>query len=387
MVRWLILLCCCALAACAGVAPPAPDRHLFHDEAFAAPSRPIDANEVFALSPAMRRLLDSRPQNRHDDPREQLLGLLFGPGHLKLEYDSSVTRNAAEAFAAQRGNCLSLVIMTAAFAKAVGLQVDYRQGLLDETWERNGQLIFGSGHVNLALSRTLARNSHVVGSKDSTVVDFLPADEIRGLRTRSIGEHTVLAMYMNNRAAEALARGAIDTSYWWARQALVQDPSFRSAYNTLGVIYSNKGRPAWALAVFEAVLAQAPDDTTVIGNLVAALHAAGRDDEARPWADKLARLEPFPPLYFLRAGQADARRDDWGGARELFRKEARRQPYNAEVQFWLAQANYRLGNWREADEHLELARQNSSNPQDHALYAAKLGWLRAHAAGHPPDAD
>ncbi|MFY9514337.1 MAG: hypothetical protein WAQ05_25505, partial [Rubrivivax sp.] len=68
---------------------------------------------------------------------------------------------------------------------------------------------------------------------------------------------------------------------------------------------------------------------------------------------------------------------DWQQARDLFRREAARQAYNPEVHFWLAQASWRLGDLRDADRHLELARQNSTTPQDHALYAAKLGWLRA----------
>jgi hypothetical protein len=40
-----------------------------------------------------------------------------------IEYDSTVTRTAAQTYAARAGNCLSLVIMTAAFAEELGLRV------------------------------------------------------------------------------------------------------------------------------------------------------------------------------------------------------------------------------------------------------------------------
>jgi len=40
-----------------------------------------------------------------------------------LEYESRVTRNASETYAARMGNCLSLVIMTAAFARKVGMRI------------------------------------------------------------------------------------------------------------------------------------------------------------------------------------------------------------------------------------------------------------------------
>ena len=56
-----------------------------------------------------------------------------------------------------------------------------------------------------------------------------------------IEEKTILAMYMNNRAAESLAGGRIDDAYWFARAAVLQDPDFMTPYNTLGVVYQRHG--------------------------------------------------------------------------------------------------------------------------------------------------
>jgi hypothetical protein len=43
---------------------------------------------------------------------------------------------AREAFAARTGNCLSLVIMTSAFAKQLGLPVSYRRVVMEEMYTR-----------------------------------------------------------------------------------------------------------------------------------------------------------------------------------------------------------------------------------------------------------
>ena len=46
---------------------------------------------------------------------------------------------------------MSLVIMTAAFAKELGLRVNYQNVIIDDSWSRHGGLYLLSGHVNLVL--------------------------------------------------------------------------------------------------------------------------------------------------------------------------------------------------------------------------------------------
>ena len=75
-------------------------------------------------------------------------------------------------------------------------------------------------------------------------------------------------MYMNNRAVEALARGDVDDAYWWAREAIVQSPSFLAAYNTLGVVYRRHGNAREAEAVLRFVLEREPANTQAMSNLV-----------------------------------------------------------------------------------------------------------------------
>ncbi len=380
MMRWFVLLSAGWLAACTSLPPPPlSDAGLLHDDAFTAPATPVDASQVFALNDAMRRLLENTPSRtqQHTDPRRQLLDVLYGQRKLVLDYDASRTRNASEAFDARSGNCLSLVIMPAAFATAAGLPLAYRQVLVDETWSRSNGMYFASGHVNLALGWPVSAARFDRAQATEMIVDFLPPDETRGQRSRPITEATVLAMYMNNRAAEALVGGALDDAYSWAREALRQDRNFLAAYNTLGVVYSHRGEPRWAQQVFQAVLAREPDNTTALVNLAAALQADGRGDEAPPLLARLAAIEAFPPFHFLEAGLKAMAAQQWRQARELFRKEAARQAANPEVHFWLAQASFRLGDRRDAERHLELARQNSTTPAEFALYGAKLGWLRA----------
>ena len=379
MRTWMRWLWCLCLVGCASAPPPPPrPDHLLHDERFAAPTERIAAGDVFALNDAMRSYLrhDIGGQLRSKGPQRGLIEALYRPGQLKLEYDAAMTRNARQAFEARAGNCLSLVIMTAAFAKELGLGIQYQSAFLEETWSRNGNFYLRSGHVNLTLGR---RFIDAGTEKDSSTltIDFLPAEDVRGLRTRVIEEETVVAMYMNNRAAEALLQGRLDDAYAWAREAIMQDPAFVSAYNTLGVIYLHHGDLPQADAVFAEVLEREPRNTRAMFNRAQVQTMLGHNDESGVLYRRLAELEPYPPFHFFNLGMAAMQREDYRAARDLFAREVQRAEYYHEFHYWLGVANYRIGDIAQARKHLSLAMENSTSRGDHDLYAAKLAWLKS----------
>jgi len=378
MKPYAVLLFSLMLAAC-GAAPivEQPDR-LFNDNLFFAPSERISADDVFALSDEMKHYLDTEIAGewRAKSRQQALFDALYTKGKLKLEFDSAMTRNAAQAFAARSGNCLSLVIMTAAFAREMDLPVRYQSALVDQTWSRSGDVQFFSGHVNLTLGRRQTHDRFGHNEPDLTI-DFLPPQEIRGLRTRSIGEATIVAMYMNNRAAELFAQGLVNNAYWWARAAIGQDAGFLSAYNTLGIIYQRHGNLAEAEKVLAYALEREPGNLHVMSNLVSVLNAQGRVEESSILARKLEQMEPNPPFSFFDRGLTAMRNGDFQAARDLFAKEVDRAPYYHEFHFWLAVAYVGLGDMGQAKEQLTIAMEYSTTRNDRDLYATKLDRIRS----------
>jgi tetratricopeptide (TPR) repeat protein len=377
MIRWVLALVVATLCGCAS-APPTTPSSLFRDDLFAAPSQRIDAADVFALSAEMRRYVDSDIARRLRSQGRQtgLLDALHEKGQLKLDYDTAMTRNASEAFAARSGNCLSLVIMTAAFAKEMGLGVRFQSVLVEDNWTRSGDIYLSVGHVNLVLG---PKGIFGYGRADaeSLTIDFLPPPDARRLRTRVVGEHTIVAMYMNNRAVESMTQGRLDDAYWWAREAVRQDPWFLSAQNTLGVVYRMRGRVEESMRVFRDVLEREPGNVHAIANLASLLEGFGRFDEARTLKRRLAELEPIPPFSFFNRGVAAMRAGDYRSARDLFAKEVDRAAYYHEFHFWLAAALFELGDTEEALKHMKTAVETSTTRDDRELYSAKLARLRS----------
>jgi len=371
------------LAACASAPPAAPVVNaLLRDNLFAAPSVAPDAAEIFAVSAPMQRYLrgDIAQQVRALGPQQGLLTALYERAQLKLDYDSSVTRTAAQAFEARAGNCLSLVLMTAAFAKELGLQVRYQTAIFEETWTRTGSTLVRAGHVNITLGPTLGDRANPLSR--SMTIDFLPPEQARNLRTREVSEATVIAMYMNNRAVETLLRGRFDDAYAYVKAAMQADPAFASPYNTLGIVYARRGQFALAEAAFREVVAREPENTRAIANLAELYARTQRPDEAQALYARLAHLEPQPPFHYYDEGMVAMRNGDYKTARNLLARELARGTASPEVSYWLGVAYLRLGDSERASRYHNQALDASTSRGDRDVYVSILSQLKSRAGAN-----
>ena len=377
----LLLASGCATGPTAPSMPPAAD--LFSDAHFQAPAQPVRADRLFSLSEPMKAHLNSpafRAQLKLTSPQQGLFEALYKKGNLKLQYDAEVTRDAAGTFAAGKGNCLSLIIMTAAFARALGLDVVFQAVEVEDQWSRKGNMYVASAHVNLRLPMDGATlGSHVRG-RNSLTIDFVPPEDSARFLVQPIDEKTVVAMFLNNRAAEELAADRIDQAYWFARAAIDNNPSYVVAYNTLGVIYQRRGELALAERVYKRALEREREDTIVMHNLVPVLARLGKADESKALAARLASLEPVAPFYYFQKGVLAMEESRYHDARRLFAREVQRSPYYHEFHFWLALAHLRLGETQLANDAMARAVDTSTTDSATRLYSAKLAHLRSLAA-------
>ena len=151
-------------------------------------------------------------------------------------------------------------------------------------------------------------------------VDFVPPENLRGARVQVQREAPVVVMFMNKRAAEHLTARQHDAACAWARAAVLQEPSFLAAVNSLAIICLRSGHLPRAEAALRHVLAQ-----------------------------------------------VTRRR-----AREL-----RRQPYQHEAHYWAGVADAAPGNTAGAEKHLRQAIEHSGSAAVGARYSAKLAMLNS----------
>jgi tetratricopeptide (TPR) repeat protein len=383
MRRFAALALCIGLAACATSpvfqtkAPPG----LFDDGLFAGPTERVAVDDLFAISDDMKRFVDAEvtPEAHTKGHRQALFDSLYIKGgmqpRLRLTYDGTATRNAADTFAAHTGNCLSLVIMTAAFAKAMDLNVQYQSVYVDDALGRSGDIYMFVGHVNLILGKRPLDIGFGRYGGDDKIIDFLPPIETKNVQAREIPESRIVAMYSNNRSAEALARGRLDDAYAWAKLAIARDPDFSASYNTLGVVYFRHGNLAEAERVFLFALERQPENVHAMSNLTQVLNSEGRVAEAQEWKRKLDRIEPNPAFAYYTRGIKAMQNGDFQLARDLFAKEVDRAPYYHEFRYWLGAAYVNLGETELARKQLALAMEFSTTRNDYDLYSAKLARI------------
>ena len=126
------------------------------------------------------------------------------------------------------------------------------------------------------------------------------------------------------------------------------------------------------------VFEREPDNTVVMFNLIGVLNDLGKFSESKRLTLKLTQLQPDAPFQAFNLGMAAMRAGDFKTAKQQFTKEIARDPYYHEFQYWLGIACLRLGEAEQAVKHLSSAMENSTNRNDHDLYAAKLDRVKSH---------
>jgi len=368
------------LAACrsAPEAPQAPEAALFDDARFKPASLRTDRAQIFELSPAMRSFLqrEMAPFLRQHGARRGLFLALRERGYLHLDYDASITRNAAEAFEARAGNCLSLVVMTAAFARELDLRVGYQSIQIDDVWSRSANFVLLSGHVNLTLAPGLRDIATGYTRGVTMVIDFIPIDEDARLRALNLSEDTIVAMFMNNRAVERLELADHDNAYHLLKSAIQAAPGYMNAYNTLAVLYRRRGAAELAERSLRFVRRHDPANLQSLSNLALLLREQGRSEELAQIEAELQRLQPRTPFAEYERGLAAARRADWPAARRHFERELGEVPHFHELHFWLARTYFELGERELAARHMKQAHEQALTLEARQRYAYKLEVLR-----------
>ena len=259
--------------------------------------QPPPVESIMSLSEPMQGFVD-RLADESNAPSvrvDQLSQAIMNPGQLALSYDSTVTATAAETFFLQRGNCLSLSLMSAALARALGLDVTFRRIPGEPEWDTRTGLLIAAGHINVS-GRTGSRQF---------VLDFYPQADTESTEGIAMRDREVFAHYYNNLGAEFLAANDLPAAWLHFRTALDTWPTLAAAWSNLGVAYRRAGQSGDAERALRHALALAPALESAQMNLALVLDDRGQRAIARALrADVRARRERNPFYHLAQADRA-----------------------------------------------------------------------------------
>ncbi|GIU45510.1 lipopolysaccharide assembly protein LapB [Shewanella colwelliana] len=292
-------------------------------------------------------------------------------------YQDNMTRVAADTYGDRAGNCLSLVLLTAAMADALDVDVEFQEIEVPPIWDKQGDFYLVNGHINLRLIPKETNDTFHV-SKQAIQVDFLPERSVRGYAKKQIDKATVMAMFYNNVAAESLVVGDFDKAYSHIKQSLQLKADFVPALNTLAILYRYKGLDDAAETVYKLALGQDGEDMNALFNYAVLLSSQNRLEE---WAEvhktlELARIRN-PYYYYDMAQQAyfDRQYDE---ALTWYKRAVEKANYRHEFYFGLSRAYWATGDEDKAKRNLEKALALSGDEHNKQRYQAKLHAMKTH---------
>lgn len=360
-----------------------PTIKIYYPEAFKPVETKIESSaEIFYLSPEV--ISEVRKKVLVEEHAEQqqlaLLKFIFNDDKRKLlEYMNDATLTASETLRLRVANCLSLTILAAALAEATGFRAEFQDVDVPEFWvSRDGKSVL-NGHVNLRISpRLLQQLSNGMKIQLETfLIDFDRANIGMQPRSKIISKSNVIAMFYNNKAADAILVNDFDLAYKYLQAALAESEQQAEIWNNLAVLYRKKEMLVAAEQIYHLSLQIEPDNNNTLSNLATLYERTGRQAQAYRLMQKIEARRSSNPYYFVMLGNEALEQGAYPQAALSFRQALKLQAGISEAHFGLAQVYYAQGNTEKARESMKSARKYAQDRLEQNRYNFKIGLLNA----------
>lgn len=381
---WVVLLTACQQNNLPQVLTP---HTLLKDELFQPVARVIETPEqIFALpdhaKTEMRNLV--HPDDSMRVKTDLLLNYLFEKKGTNLLYQNDATLTATETLAARQANCLSLTILSYSLAQEINLVAEFRDIQIPEYWTQNNGRSLLNGHVNLKILG--GGGHHVSGEVHYEILNYIIDFDMESNKShfpmRTLTKKQIIALFYNNKAAEAMVHGHEDLAYAYLKAAIFADPLADESWNNLAVLYRQKQQFELAEQAYLLAGQLAPEQLNPKANLALLYQAMGLTEKA----EKLTRLVESKrsqnPYYHIMLGHESLNAGQAELAIRYYKKGLALDKKSSEALFGLAKANLSLGLKDKAQNYLMLAEQSAPNRRDRERYQYKLKLLTAAAVQH-----
>lgn len=306
-----------------------------------------DVDPLF-IGAELKSLLDREMAgiNNEEDRVGKLQEILYEENYLNLQYSDERTHTAQEAFLAREGNCLSAMNLYVAMARYVGLDANFQTVRVQPSWDRRGDVLVLSQHIN-ATGRFNVQRRYVV--------DFTPEIALQQQTSSVITDRQARALYFNNLGVESLVGGNLHQALVYYKNALFLNDELSIAWNNIGATYNRLGRADLAEYSYKMGFSTDNRNASAINNLAKFYRNSGQYGVARRYEEAISRFNQRNPYYHYALGNIAFEQNDLDAARMLYRRALRLKEMEPDFHVALARVYDAMGHSSQALEMWESA--------------------------------
>lgn len=304
--------------------------------------------EPLQLSDEIKQLVDSvlKPRDSEEVRVKKLQDILYGEDYLGITYSDEKTHTAIETFQAGEGNCLSVMNLYVALARYAGLEANFQTVAVQPNWDRRGDLLVLSQHINATGRFNIKRRY---------VVDFTPEIALQQLTSSIISDTQARGLYFNNLGVEALIAGKNTEALAYFKNSLFLSPLESITWNNIGSTYNRMGNKQFAEYAYKTAFELDGRNATAINNLAKYYRNAGDMRMARRYQNAIERFNKKNPYYHFAVGNLAVKDQDLIKARNSFARALRLKEEEPAFYTALARVYRDLGEFEQARYFAESA--------------------------------
>jgi len=340
--------------------------------------------QIFALDDDIKSMVVEKliPERDISKRAKKLLRQIFKTRDIGLVYSSTANLVATDSFNSNKANCLSLTILAYALAKEAKLNIRFQQVDIPEFWIRNGSYNMLTGHVNLLLVTESDPTKTIIYGKNSLQIDFDPYVAKKTFPTRMIKKATIVAMYYNNKGAQAIVEKKYNDAYAYFRSSVFSDPAYSTAWGNLGLLYRLNNQNNLAEDTYQYALSLNKNNLTTLANYAVLLDMNGKFAAVKKIETLLSKKRQRNPYYqALLADEAFAD-NNYQLTVKYYKKAISLNKNIHEFYFGLAKAYYQLNYLVKAKRAIKKAIVLNHHPNVENQYIAKLNLLKSSDSIH-----
>ena len=282
------------------------------------------------------------------------------------------TLTASQALSTGEGNCLSLAILTTAFAKLGSVEVGYQ--LIDSSpvFQNVGNTIEKGIHVRSKLYPVHSIDSKLGLLGGGIMVDYFPTEVDTKRFLGNLSEKEFIASYYQNIASDYLQLGDYNNSYWYALKSFEYAPDSVNGANLMAVIFKRVGQTEKAERIYQYAINSDIKHLSLLKNYRQLLKEQNRLEEVEEITQRIARFDDPSPYSWLQLADTAYNDKELNEAKRYYKKAIEMAPYLQYGYLGLAKVYYLQGNYKSSKIMLENARDNNYSAINESIYDAKL---------------